>query len=121
LLKFERYLLIRIPVTSSYAWKHYGVNWMQLDPPRHLYLYSPKSLEILASKAGFIVEDIVFDSSEYQFIGSELYQRDIPLMAGWNQEIYSKAEVENFRLQAQKLNSTGEGDQACFYLYKGAA
>jgi len=35
LLKDKGTCVIVMPTVSSYAWKHYGVNWVQLDPPRH--------------------------------------------------------------------------------------
>jgi 2-polyprenyl-3-methyl-5-hydroxy-6-metoxy-1,4-benzoquinol methylase len=31
LLKKNRYVMIRIPTVSSYAWRHYRENWVQLD------------------------------------------------------------------------------------------
>ena len=40
--------LLAIPVASSYAWTHYGVNWVQLDAPRHLFLHSDRSIRVLA-------------------------------------------------------------------------
>jgi 2-polyprenyl-3-methyl-5-hydroxy-6-metoxy-1,4-benzoquinol methylase len=30
LLKPKKYAIIRIPVASSYSWRHYGVNWVAL-------------------------------------------------------------------------------------------
>jgi len=37
LLSDEGTLLIRIPVMDCFAWKEYGVNWFQLDAPRHFF------------------------------------------------------------------------------------
>jgi SAM-dependent methyltransferase len=50
--------LIRIPTVSSFAWRHYGVNWAQLDAPRHLFLHSIESMALLANRAGFYIEGI---------------------------------------------------------------
>ena len=69
--------LIRIPVVSSYAWRHYGVQWEQLDAPLH----SIKSMEILAEKARLRIYDIAYDSNEFQFWGSEQYTKNIPLLS----------------------------------------
>ncbi|MGC8006318.1 class I SAM-dependent methyltransferase, partial [Salmonella enterica] len=35
-LKSSGKLIIRIPTVSSFAWTKYGVNWVQLDAPRHI-------------------------------------------------------------------------------------
>lgn len=123
LLRHDRYLLIRIPV-ASFAWKKYGINWVQLDPPRHLFLHTAKSLELLAKEAGFTLTDTVYDSSESQFWGSEQYIKDIPLKDtrsyGVNpkQSIFTEKEILDFRAKAVALNKKNEGDMACFYLYK---
>src|SRR4030042_96281 len=50
MLNNRRYLLIRIPVVSSYAWEEYGTNWVSLDAPRHLFLHSEKSMHIISEK-----------------------------------------------------------------------
>jgi SAM-dependent methyltransferase len=47
------YLIIRIPVVDSYAWRYYGVNWYQIDAPRHFILYSKQALVELVKKHDF--------------------------------------------------------------------
>lgn len=127
LLKPDRFVLIRVPVVSSFAWRNYGVHWVALDAPRHLYLHSIKSFEILSKRAGFQLIDVVFDSTEFQFIGSELYLRDIPLKdsnafsRSSKKSIFSQKQIEAYRQKANELNLKNDGDQACFYLYKQAA
>ncbi|MCP3950847.1 MAG: class I SAM-dependent methyltransferase [Desulfobacterales bacterium] len=123
-LRADRTVLIRIPVVSSHAWKKYGLNWVQLDAPRHLYLHTEKSMRILAQKTGFEVKKIVYDSDEFQFWGSEQYMRGISLRApeslanGLGNSMFTKKQLINFKRKAADLNKTGAGDQACFYLYK---
>jgi len=80
LLKIDRYLMIRIPVLPSYAFRKYGSNWVQIDAPRHQFIYTKRGIKILADKAGFQLVDVVFDSYEIQFWGSEQYLRGIHLM-----------------------------------------
>jgi ubiquinone/menaquinone biosynthesis C-methylase UbiE len=124
ILKPNRYIVIRIPVASSFAWKKYGVNWVQLDPPRHFFLHTIKSIQILAGKVGFQVVDVVFDSTDFQFWASEQYLKDIPLtdissyMLNPNKSIFSEEDIKLFKTQASELNKKSSGDQACFYLYK---
>jgi SAM-dependent methyltransferase len=124
LVKPGHYLLLRIPLAGSYAWREYGVNWVALDAPRHLYLHTPKSLRMLASQAGFEVADVVYDSDGYSHWGSELYRRDIPLMderspsMNPGQTTFTQKELARFTELDQKLNETGEADCAAFYLHK---
>ncbi len=67
--------LIRMPVVG-WAWQHYGVNWVQLDAPRHLFLHSEKGFRLLAHAVGLDVHGVSYDSNEFQFWASELYSRD---------------------------------------------
>jgi 2-polyprenyl-3-methyl-5-hydroxy-6-metoxy-1,4-benzoquinol methylase len=112
--------LIRIPVLG-WAWKHYGVNWAQLDAPRHLYLHTSRSFERLADAAGLRIRSVQYDSSELQFWVSELYMRDIPLAALRHlspAKMFSKSKLRAFRLRAAKLNQEAQGDSAVFDLVK---
>jgi SAM-dependent methyltransferase len=120
LLKAQGTLLIRVPLSSSWAWEHYRENWVQLDAPRHLYLHTLKSLEQLASKHGFTLESVNFDSTKFQFTGSEQYVKDIPLIEKEDSELFSEQALSNFERKAEILNGDGEGDQACF-IFKLAA
>lgn len=124
ILSPEGIIILRIPLCDSYAWKHYGVNWHQLDAPRHLFLHTNKSMSILADKAQLVISEITYDSTLLQFIISEEYMRNIaqadkksyvnnPLRS-----IFSLGEIRAFRRQSQQLNKDNNGDSACFYLRK---
>jgi SAM-dependent methyltransferase len=116
--------MIRIPLVSSEAWRKYGVHWMQLDAPRHFFLYSIKSLKILAEKTKFKIRKIIYDSNESQFWGSQQYLNDIPLLAEKSyarnpaKSIFSKTEIENYKKMAHILNVDSQGDQAAIYMVK---
>ena len=124
LLKPKRYAIIRIPVADSFAWRHYGVNWVALDAPRHIFSYTVKSMQILAEKAGFTISEIEYDSTERQFIMSELYSKGISLkdssfhLKNPRGSIFSRKQIKAFKAKAIELNKKGDGDQACFYLHK---
>lgn len=122
LLTHNGVCIIRIPTVSSHAWQHYGTDWVQLDAPRHFFLHSIKSMEILAQKTGFEIYNVEFDSTHFQFTGSEKYQNDIPLSdpksKGFLNSIQRKYEEYNYGLQANRLNKDDFGDQAAFYLRK---
>ena len=46
-------LVIAVPNYTSTDARIYGKNWAALDTPRHLYHFSPASMELLADKHGF--------------------------------------------------------------------
>lgn len=114
LLSGDGVCLIRMPTTSSYAWEQYGIHWVQLDAPRHFFLHSLESLEIISAKSGLRLGKVLFDSTEFQFLGSEMYLRDIPLHSKAN--IFSAAEIIEYKTRSVQLNLEGRGDQAAFYL-----
>ncbi len=109
-------VVIRIPIVDSMAWEKYGVNWVQLDAPRHFFLHTNKSMQILSRQTGFELTDVMYDSWELQFFGSEKYLKDIPLVD--KTEIFSNAEMEQFKKESARLNKEKQGDSACFYLTK---
>jgi 2-polyprenyl-3-methyl-5-hydroxy-6-metoxy-1,4-benzoquinol methylase len=119
-------LLLRIPVADCWARKHYGLNWMAWDAPRHLYLHTRKSMQLLAAGAGLEITGVVCDSSGQQFSSSELYIRGVPYVehgkyrpdrgADARPDAFSQAEWDSFQERAAELNRKGEGDTACFYL-----
>ena len=112
--------LIRTPV-PAWAWRNYGVDWVELDAPRHFFLHTKRSLSLLAERVGLRLTRIDYDSDALQFWGSELYRRDIPLSAaqrGDPRGLFSAGELKRFRDTARKLNDCGEGGRAAFYLAK---
>jgi 2-polyprenyl-3-methyl-5-hydroxy-6-metoxy-1,4-benzoquinol methylase len=124
ILSPEGIIIMRIPLCDSYAWKHYGVNWHQLDAPRHLFLHTYKSMSILTERAQLVISEIVYDSTLLQFVISEEYARNIaqadkksyvndPLGS-----IFSLSDIRAFRRQCRQLNRDKNGDSACFYLRK---
>lgn len=122
LVRPEGYILIRIPVADSYAWREYRTNWVQLDAPRHLHLHTRRSMELMAERVGLRLATVVCDSTSFQFWGSEQYRRDISLLdmksaaIDSGQSDFSNEDIRGFELRASELNRTNYGDQACFYL-----
>lgn len=121
LLHPSGWLLVRVPVARCVAWQRYRTDWVQIDAPRHLVLYTKRSLESLAATAGLVLVKTVFDSTGFQFWGSEQYCRDIPLedsRSVWRSPphgIFTADEMQRFEAEAAALNGTGEGDQAAFF------
>jgi SAM-dependent methyltransferase len=121
ILKPGHYAVVRIPVVAR-AWLEYGVNWVQLDAPRHLFLYPARTFGSLAEETGFAIDEVAYDSTAFQFWGSEQYARDIPLadersfFVNPSNSVFTPEEIAAFDARAAELNRAGDGDQAVFYL-----
>lgn len=115
LLAEDGRLLIRIPVSDSFAYRKYGVNWYQLDAPRHLFLHTVRSISLLAKEHGFILKQVNYDSTEGQFMNSEKYCRDITSRTTMD---VPTSYIKICRKFAKQLNKMRDGDQACFFLQK---
>lgn len=119
--------IIRVPVVPSYAWDHYRENWVQIDAPRHFFLHSVKSMQILAEQSGLTISEPVYDSTSLQFYGSEEYLRDIPLNSSRSyhmnrsNSVISRRQVRLYEKRAAVLNREKQGDQAIFYLTREGA
>lgn len=114
--------MVRQPVCDGEAFQRYGVNWVQLDAPRHAVLHSVRSMYLLAEHCGFKIKDIVWDSTDLQFWGSEQYALDIPFcndnsyFCDPERSLFTSAQITNWKKEAAALNRQGRGDQAAFFL-----
>lgn len=122
LLAPKGFILIRIPIAGSFAWKHYDVNWMHLDAPRHLFLHTPATIKLLAENAGLRLDSMFYDGDESQFWGSEQYKMDIPMQDAHsyakNRSLFTRQQMQEFTARAQQNNKDGVGDLGCFHLRK---
>lgn len=124
LLKPGGVCMIRVPTVSSWAWDHYGVDWVQLDAPRHLFLHSQKSMQSLADQSGLELKETVYDSFAFQYWGSEQYLKDIPLnnersyAVNPDKSIFSEHKISEYAIRSKALNAEQQGDQAAFYFHK---
>lgn len=79
---------------------------------------------MLAEQAGFEVEKIEYDSSDYVIWSSEQYLKGIPLhaansrMISKKNSIFSKEDIREFRKIIAAENAKNNGDTAAFYLKK---
>lgn len=115
------WLCLGLPVVGE-AWELYQTDWVQLDPPRHFYLHTERSIGGLAARAGFRVEEVLYDSTAFQFWGSEQYRRDIPLTDarshshGPSASPFTPDQIRAWEMRAQALNRARRGDHATFFL-----
>jgi SAM-dependent methyltransferase len=112
-------LLIRLPVTDGEIWEKEGVNWFQLDAPRHLFIPSVKAMNLIGQSAGLTLKNVVFDSTMYQFVITELYKRGKKFL-GFNKwrEQFTASQLKEFKNLATVYNLNQKGDQVCLYFEK---
>ncbi len=124
LLKSGKDLLVRIPVMGNYGWHKYGTYWCGIDAPRHIFIPSENGMRTLAEQAGFLIQKVEYDSSDYVIWSSEQYKLGIPLhasnsrMMGKSNSIFSKDQIEDFKRTISIENQKNNGDTAAFYLRK---
>ncbi len=120
LLKDGGRCIVRVPTPSSSIWKNYGVHWVQLDAPRHIFLPSRTGIARLAVRTGFILEKVIDDSWAFGFWGSELYRRGIALHGPEGavdpSDHFEAKQIAEWAKMATNLNASGEGDQVAFVL-----
>lgn len=122
LLADDGIAVIRIPVAHSWASRHYGPLWVQHDAPRHLFLHTEDSMRLAATQAGLEIVSTIYDSSEAQIWGSELYMQNVSLLSV-PRSVYGNPirrllspRFIRYRAMARRLNRQKLGDQAAFYL-----
>jgi len=114
-------IMIRMPVVNK-AFEDYKENWAQLDAPRHLLIHSKLSFEKLCYDLDLEVYKILYDSTEFQFMGSIQYGKDITYYDPESYKIsttggmFSTLEIKKYKTLAKQYNKLGLGDQAAFFL-----
>jgi 2-polyprenyl-3-methyl-5-hydroxy-6-metoxy-1,4-benzoquinol methylase len=76
ILKPQGRLVVAVPNYTSYDASYYKEYWAAYDVPRHLYHFSPKSMQVLLEKKGFVLEAIepMWFDSFYVSMLSEKYK-----------------------------------------------
>lgn len=114
-------ILLRLPVLNRFAWETYGGNWVQLDAPRHLVLFTVEGVRRLAAATGLVIADTAFDATELMDLGSRVRQRNVfphgPAEL-WQAETAALGPeaAKVAKLRAKQENASGTSDQASFFL-----
>jgi SAM-dependent methyltransferase len=114
-------ILLRLPVLNRFAWETYGGNWVQLDAPRHLVLFTVEGVRRLAAATGLAIADTTFDANEFMDLGSQVRQRNVfphgPAEL-WHAEVAAlgRHTARVARSRAKRENAAGTSDQASFFL-----
>jgi SAM-dependent methyltransferase len=113
------WVCLGLPLVGE-AWRIYGTDWVQLDPPRHFYLHTEDSVGRLARDTGFRVDRVIHDSNTFQFWGSEQYRMNVPLLDERSHALrpglFTPAQLSAWEQRSRELNRAGRGDHATFLL-----
>lgn len=112
-------ILVRMPIMGMAAWRRYGIHWSQIDAPRHLVLYTPGAMDLIARDVGLVVERMFFDSWSFQFWGSELAQRGLPHQGASMEQArrhFSKDQLRAWTRESNALNARRDGDAGGYVL-----
>ncbi|MEN9685596.1 MAG: hypothetical protein RLZZ28_1382 [Bacteroidota bacterium] len=94
-------LVIAVPNYTSYDAIKYGACWAAYDVPRHLYHFSPKSMEMLGNASGFrlsSVKPMWFDSFYVAMLSEQYKNGKTGLLAAvWNGLLSNFSAVLNTR------------------------
>ncbi len=102
-------LLIRTPVAGTLAWRTYGADWVQIDAPRHINIFTLEGLRSLLQRHGLEIERVFYDSFEFQFWGSELVRSGRTYRTGPID--FERSQLRSWRRQSRRLNRSHDGDQ----------
>ena len=120
-LKPQGRILVRIPTIDGEAWRRYGVHWVGLDAPRHLFLHGRSSFERLARQARLQIVDWRSEEASFHYWGSELYQRGLPTFdaqgnSAQPNEHFNAEQMARFSEQSRTACQANRGDQVAIIL-----
>jgi hypothetical protein len=100
------------------------VHLVSLDPPRHFFIHSLKSIKTLLNKTGFVVKKIIYDAKVFDVVASEQYLRNISLHDSRSYTIdkkntaFSRKEIRGFKKLINNLNKQEKSSSVALYIEK---
>lgn len=85
LLTDKGVLIVAVPNCSSYDARKYGAYWAAYDVPRHLWHFTPATIQKLGSKHGFILAErhpMPFDAFYVSMLTEKNMRRSCPFLRG---------------------------------------
>ena len=122
LLTDEGEILIRIPVSGSAISNEYKNYWWSLDAPRHIYIFSKKSMALIAEKSGLVVCRTHDEGTIDDYIASEQHKQGISLLSEQSYvktkdfSGFSQAQLSIWNAEIARQNHQGTAAQAGFKL-----
>ena len=96
ILKPNGKLIVITPNIKSLGHRFFKTSYLHLDPPRHIYLFSPKSLITSAEKAGLKIKNVFTPSKGAYFIwlASRLIRKNGNLPGGTPERVNKSYKLE---------------------------
>jgi SAM-dependent methyltransferase len=69
LLAPDGVVVVAVPNLASWQARLFGAAWLHLDIPRHIVHYTPETLAMVLSRAGFVVEHVDTVAPEMEVLG----------------------------------------------------
>lgn len=101
LLDSDGFLVVEVPNNAATACEQLGPAWEMFDAPRHLHFFTPNSLQDLAEKAGFSVDEVFFGGFTRHFSNSWINTE----RAHWSSIYAADYGIEPARARNSKLRS----------------
>jgi len=119
LLKPQGKIILVTPNVQSWGHQYYQQHWRGLEPPRHVYLYAPKTLEALTQQAGLHTTDLRTTATGAEYILKhsriiEKHSRQQPIKnqfffsVAWLQQYYALWKLHNNPLCGEEIYLTVE-------------
>lgn len=121
-LKKDGEILIRLPVSGSEIANEYGKYWWSLDAPRHIYIFSVQSMNLLAKRCGMHVKRTHFEGTVDDYLASEQHRAGIPLLSDQsyvvtkNFDFFPKDSIRMYETEISNQNKRGTAALAGFVL-----
>jgi SAM-dependent methyltransferase len=114
------HILISIPVVNR-SWAELGPDWVELDPPRHLFIPTVAGLSgLIGSIPSLHLEETIFDTTAMEIYGSALTRKRVPLrdpITGTDADpnhYFSREQLDGWSKRAHELIRCGESGRAHF-------
>jgi|SRR3989344_1949297 len=75
ILKDNGRLVLNFPSPSSFNYRVFGKDWVSMDTPRHLFLFSIKSIKLLLKRNNMKITKISNKAEAFSLIGSYIYKK----------------------------------------------
>jgi SAM-dependent methyltransferase len=116
-------IIIRTPIIGR-SFDIYKSNWVEIDAPRHVIIHSMNSMQILLKGINLKINEIIYDTDEFEFWGSEQFCNNIAtnskrsFSVNPSDSMFSKRQMDCYKVLASDYNKRGIAGRACFIIEK---